>query len=87
LIQQFYQKRLALAWREYLEDYKLDIVPGGYLKGETWDGEAGVDANGRLVPAGEPCVCPLRILTVDCQLDHLWLVARAWAEDGSSRLI
>jgi hypothetical protein len=87
LIQQFYQKRLALAWREYLEDYKLDIVPGGYLKGETWDGEAGVDAHGRLVPAGEPCVCPLRILTVDCQLDHLWLVARAWAEDGSSRLV
>jgi phage terminase large subunit GpA-like protein len=87
LIQQFYQKRLALAWREYLEDYKLDIVPGGYLKGETWDGEAGVDAQGRLVPAGEPCACPLRILTVDCQMDHLFLVVRAWAEDGSSRLI
>ena len=47
LIQQFYQKRLALAWREYLEDYRLDIVPGGYLKGETWDGEAGVDAGQR----------------------------------------
>jgi hypothetical protein len=87
LIQQFYQKRLALAWREYLEDYKLDIVPGGYLKGETWDGEAGVDAQGRLVPAGEPCACPLRILTVDCQMDHLFLVVRAWAEDGSSRLM
>ncbi len=87
LIQQFYQKRLALAWREYLEDYKLDIVPGGYLKGETWDGEAGVDARGKLVPAGEPCACPLRILTVDCQMDHLFLVVRAWAEDGSSRLI
>jgi phage terminase large subunit GpA-like protein len=87
LIQQFYQKRLALAWREYLEDYRLDIVPGGYLKGETWDGEAGVDAQGRLVSAGQPCACPLRILTVDCQLDHLFLVVRAWAEDGSSRLI
>lgn len=87
LIQQFYQKRLALAWREYLEDYRLDIVPGSYLKGETWDGEAGVDAHGRLVPAGQPCACPLRILTVDCQMDHLFLVVRAWAEDGSSRLI
>ena len=87
LIQQFYQKRLALAWREYLEDYKLEIVPGGYLKGETWDGEAGVDASGRIVPAGHPCVCPLRVLTVDCQLDHLWLVVRAWADDGSSRLV
>ena len=87
LIQQFYQKRLALAWREYLEDYKLEITPGGYLKGETWDGEAGVDASGRIVPAGEPSVCPLRILTVDCQMDHLWLVARAWAADGSSRLL
>jgi hypothetical protein len=87
LIQQFYQKRLALAWREYLEDYKLDIVPGGYLKGESWDGEAGVDAHGRLVPSGQTSACPLRILTVDCQMDHMFLVVRAWAEDGSSRLI
>jgi hypothetical protein len=87
LIQQFYQKRLALAWREYLEDYKLEIVPGGYLKGEQWEGEAGVDAAGRIIPPGEPSVCPLRILTVDCQIDHLFLVVRAWAIDGSSRLI
>ena len=39
------------------------------------------------IPPGEPFVCPLRILTVDCQLDHLFLVVRAWADDGSSRLI
>ena len=39
------------------------------------------------LPAGEPCVCPLRFLTVDCQMDHLWLVVRGWAADGSSRLL
>ena len=87
LLQQFYQKRLALPWREYMEDYRLEITPGGYLRGESWDGEAGVDSAGRIIPPGLPSVCPLRILTVDCQLDHLFLVARAWAADGSSRLI
>ena len=87
LIQQFHQKRLALPWREYTEDYRMEIAPGGYRLGETWDGEAGVDATGRVAAPGVPSVCPLRIITVDCQRDHLFLVARAWAGDGSSRLI
>ena len=87
LMQQFIQKRLALPWREYTEDYRMEIAPGGYRLGETWDGEGGVDASGRVAAPGVPSVCPLRIVTVDCQRDHLYLVVRAWGADGSSRLI
>ena len=90
LIQQFYQKRLGLAWREYLEDYKLEIVPGGYLKGEGWEMIAGVDASGRTMPVPydpEKAVTRLVIMTVDVQMDHFWVLVRAWAADGSSRLV
>jgi hypothetical protein len=32
-------------------------------------------------------VIPLRFLTVDCQMDHLFAVVRSWSADGSSRLV
>ena len=86
LIQQFFQKRLALPWTEFHDDFKLEIEPGAYFKGEPWDLEAGINSAGKMVCAGEPRSCPLRILTVDCQLDHFKIVVRSWAEDGSSRL-
>ena len=89
-LKQFYQKRLALPWRDYLEDFKIEITPSGYRLGETWDEEAGVDKQGRIVPAPyEPAQVAtlLRILTVDCQMDHFFLVARSWSAEGSSRLL
>ena len=89
-LKQFYQKRLALPWREYEEDYKLEITRGGYRKGELWEDEAGVNARGQLVAAPfEPgdIAAPLRILTVDCQMDHVFAVVRSWSANGSSRLI
>ena len=43
-LKQFYQKRLALPWRKYAEDYKLEITRSGYHKGELWEDEAGVNA-------------------------------------------
>ena len=30
---------------------------------------------------------PLRVITVDCQMDHLFLVVRSWSAEGSSRLV
>jgi len=88
LLQQFYQKRLELPWREYVEDYKMEIAVCGYRKGETWEEEGGITRGGAIVapPFAEPVV-PLRILTVDCQMDHLFAVVRSWSPDGSSRLI
>jgi Phage terminase large subunit (GpA) len=89
-LKQFYQKRLALPWREYAEDYKLEITRSGYHKGELWEDEAGVNARGQLVAAPfEPgdISAPLRILTVDCQMDHLFAVVRSWSANGSSRLV
>jgi hypothetical protein len=52
--------------------------------------EAGVNARGQLVAAPfEPgdIAAPLRILTVDCQMDHLYAVVRSWSANGSSRLV
>jgi len=89
-LRQFYQKRLGLPWREYLEDFKLEITPGGYRMGQTWDDEAAVDKRGQLLSAPfdpEQVAAPLRILTVDCQMDHFFLVVRGWSAEGSSRLI
>jgi len=90
LLQQFYQKRLALPWREYLEDFKLEITTSGYRLGDLWCEEAGVDRFGRIVPPPFPDgsrMIPLRIVTVDCQLDHLFVVVRSWNAEGSSRLV
>jgi phage terminase large subunit GpA-like protein len=50
LLKQFYQKRLAIPWREFTEDYKLEIERTGYRKGELWESEAALDKSGRIVP-------------------------------------
>jgi phage terminase large subunit GpA-like protein len=88
LLQQFYQKRLALPWREYVEDYKMEIATCGYRKGEPWAGEGGINRMGRVIaPPFAETPIPLRILTVDCQMDHFYALVRSWAADGSSRLV
>lgn len=86
----FYQKRLALPWRENLEEFKLEIKPGEFKLGDAWDGEGAFDASGSIVPFGSMLpgrVALLRLMTVDVQLDHFFYVIRAWAADGSSRLV
>lgn len=90
LLQQFYQKRLALPWREWVEDYKLEITRSGYQLGEAWADEAAIDRQGRIVPPPHEhplALVPLRVLTVDCQMDHFFLVVRSWSIEGSSRLV
>lgn len=90
LLQQFYQKRLGLPWREYVEDYKLEITRSGYRKGESWEETAGVNARGQIIAAPyEPAaaVTQIVILTVDVQMDHFYAVIRAWSANGSSRLV
>ena len=90
ILKQFYQKRLAIPWRENAEDYKLEIERTGYQRGELWEQEAAFDRRGRIIPGPykpEEAAAPLRILTVDVQLDHLWAVVRCWSGNGSSRLL
>jgi phage terminase large subunit GpA-like protein len=90
LLQQFYQKRLALPWREYFEDFKVEITTSGYRMGEPWEQEGALNARGEVLAAPLPeglGVVPLRFLTVDVQMDHFWLVARSWSAEGSSRLV
>lgn len=90
LLQQFYQKRLALPWKEFAEDYRLEIASGSYVSGDTWSEEAGFNIKGEIIapPFGEgECIAPLRILTVDVQMDCFYLAVRAWSMNGSSRLL
>ncbi len=90
LLQQFYQKRLALPWKEYVEDFKVEIATSSYAMGESWNDEGGLDGKGRVSSAPFPTgtkVIPLRFLTVDCQMDHFYLVVRSWSAEGSSRLL
>lgn len=88
LLQQFYQKRLALPWREYVEDFKIEITKSGYRMGEPWDEEGFITAYGRIHPSPRPPgSTPLRVLCADVQRDCLYLIVRAWAANGSSRLI
>ncbi len=90
LLQQFYQKRLGLPWREYVEDFKLEITRSGYRMGDVWEEEAGLDKQGTLLAQPFPegaYVIPLRFLTVDVQMDHFYAVVRSWNADGSSRLM
>jgi phage terminase large subunit GpA-like protein len=92
LLMQFYQKRLGLPWREWDEDYKVEVVRSGYKRGETWEEEGGIDRGGRIIESsvaadGAPAPVPLRVLTVDCQMDHLFAVVRSWSATGSSRLV
>ena len=90
LLKQFYQKRLAIPWRETAEDYKLEIERTGYRRGELWEQEAAFDKSGHIVPGPyDPTTvsAPLRVLTVDVQMDHLWAAVRCWSANGSSRLL
>lgn len=90
LLQQFYQKRLALAWREFAEDYRLEIASGCYNSGDVWDEEAGFNKLGEIIAppfAENEVIAPLRIMSVDVQMNCFYLVVRAWSINGSSRLL
>lgn len=90
LLQQFYQKRLALPWKEFAEDYRLEIASSGYNSGDTWEEEGGFNKKGEIIsqPFSEnECIAPLRIMSVDVQMDCFYLVVRAWSPEGSSRLL
>lgn len=86
----FYQKRLALSWREDLEDFKADIKASSYQRRQPWANEGAISLHGDIIsaPLDRALVAvPLRFLTVDVQLDHFWCLARSWAGNGSSRLV
>ena len=90
LLQQFYQKRLALPWKEFADDYRLEIASGSYNSGDVWDEEASFNKLGEIIAppfAENEVIAPLRIMSVDVQMNCFYLVVRAWSIDGSSRLL
>lgn len=45
----FYQKRLAIPWRDLYEDFKMDIERSTYLMGDPWAEECYILRNGTIV--------------------------------------
>lgn len=95
LLKIFYQKRLAMPWRENLEDFKMEIEASPYRFASMWEREGRINRRGEILPPareedgdkdrrGE---VPLRFMTVDVQQTHFWVGVRSWTETGDSRLV
>lgn len=50
----FYQKRLALPWRDEFEDFKMEIDVSTYRRGEEWFEECVINRFGKIVPRPHP---------------------------------
>lgn len=74
LLRQFIQKRLADFWSDEREDERVDLDGFGYSVADYASGEKWDDEY-------------VRFMTIDRQADHFWVVIRAWASDGRSRLL
>lgn len=101
-MRQFEQKRLARSWGgAAISEAKLKTAK--YSPADNWPLEGiiyrksirhrpvlGADPNEEeraMLDAIISGSIPLRALTVDCQMDHFFAVARAWAPRGDSRLL
>jgi hypothetical protein len=74
----FYQQRLALPWRDEVQDFgRVEIIT---LSDYTLAGVLNE-------PLAKIPNESHRLLTVDVQRDHFWAVVRAWATGGGSRLL
>lgn len=73
-LEQFTQKRLGEFWSDEITDNRAALIAADYKK---------ADYVGGTLWDGET----YRIMTVDVQRDHFWMLIRAWKVDGSSRLL
>jgi len=95
LLKIFYQKRLAIPWRENLEDFRMEIEASPYAFASVWEREGRISRRGEILPAASPDKketdrrgeVPLRFMTVDVQQSHFWVAVRSWTETGDSRLV
>lgn len=49
LLKIFYQKRLAIPWKDMYSDYKMEIESSEYSLGEEWEEECGILRSGAIV--------------------------------------
>jgi len=73
-LMQWVQKRRAWGWRESQGVKTVTLKSSGYTSTD-YDGARKID--------GEK----VRFATIDAGGDHFWMVIRAWAEGGSSKLL
>lgn len=90
LLKIFYQKRLALPWKEFAEDFTLDLSTSTYKFGDEWAKLGAITKDGKIETAAfdkEKHASILATLTVDVQMSSFYAVVRGWSVDGSSRLL
>ncbi len=77
-LKDFYMQRLAVAWKDIEEDLaRVEVVTlSDYTLAQVAEKPL------EKIP-GEA----KRFMTIDRQRDHFWAVVRAWADDGTSRLL
>lgn len=75
-VKDFHQKRLAMPWKEDEETEKIALTGAGYALADV-----------HAKPADKIANEVSRIMTIDRQRDHWWVLVRAWRADGSSRLL
>ncbi len=89
LAEQFLRAKIEAA-KGYMQPLKEFLT---LRLAQVWDDEQAMQVKpielGDYDPANEWPEEKVRFMTVDCQneLEDFWLVVRAWAEDGSSRLV
>lgn len=91
----FYQKRLAVPWKEDDEDFSAEVFTdtSDYHSGDTsWELEGVADsATRRFIAAadwrGAPDAPRLRFMTVDVQDGYFYFVVRSWSPSGDSRMV
>lgn len=74
LLKSLVQKRFADFWNDQQEDERPALTGGGYSIKDYANGEIWENEH-------------VRFMTIDRQMDHFWVVIRAWAIDGCSRLL
>jgi len=74
LLRAWWQKNRAIGWSDQNSIQKIELRRSGYTEGDY--------AEARKID-GEQC----RFLTADAGLDHWWVVIRAWATGGASKLL
>jgi phage terminase large subunit GpA-like protein len=89
IAKQFKQQRRALAWSETADDFEISLQTSGYKTGEVWEMEAAIGQGNAIIPGPveiELGMARLRVMCVDVQLDHFFVVVFSLSATGRARV-
>ena len=89
-MQIFMQKQEGRFYSPQIMETTDEVAPGPFKLRDAWEDEAGFDIEARSIVdhyTEKVGVCRLRFAGIDCQRDGFFILIRAYASDGRSRLI